>query len=256
MRTWLTALDNILRGETTRAAALRDGMPDIPVRGLAVVSLLLASFYGFCMGWFALFGREEPEWRLLLSGALKVPALFVLTVAVTFPSLYVFNALVGSRLKWGELYRLLVASLSVTTAVLASFGPIVVFFALTTNNYPFMVLLNVGVFGVAGLLGSAFLLKTMHRLTLPVPTLVAADEPDESPRTRGPLAPVEGSVLGNNVRAVFVCWMALFALVGTQMGWVLRPFIGDPDREFAWFRARESSFVEALQRTLAAVFGM
>ena len=34
----------------------------------------------------------------LFASAVKVPALFFLTLAVTFPSLYVFNALVGSRL--------------------------------------------------------------------------------------------------------------------------------------------------------------
>ena len=33
-----------------------------------------------------------------LATTLKVPALLFLTLAVTFPSLYVFNALVGSRL--------------------------------------------------------------------------------------------------------------------------------------------------------------
>ncbi len=26
------------------------------------------------------------------------------------------------------------------------------------------------------------------------------------------------------------------------MGWILRPFIGDPDLKFAWFRPRASNF--------------
>jgi hypothetical protein len=38
----------------------------------------------------------------------------------------------------------------------------------------------------------------------------------------------------------------IFGLVGAQMGWVLRPFIGDPGREFEWFRHRQSSFFEAV----------
>ena len=98
--------------------------------------------------------------------AAKVPMLFFLTLIVTFPSLYVFNALVGSRLSFRTVLRLLVAALGVMLAVLASFGTIVVFFSLCTTSYPFMVLLNVAMFAVAGLLGMGFLLQTLHRLSL------------------------------------------------------------------------------------------
>jgi hypothetical protein len=30
------------------------------------------------------------------------------------------------------------------------------------------------------------------------------------------------------------------------MSWVLRPFIGSPDRPFEWFRYRQSNFFEAV----------
>ena len=45
------------------------------------------------------------------------------------------------------------ASLAVNLAVLASLGPIVLFFSLTTKSYPFIQLLNVAMFTVAGVLG-------------------------------------------------------------------------------------------------------
>jgi ABC-type sugar transport system substrate-binding protein len=89
-----------------------------------------------------------------------------LTLPVTFPSLYVFNALVGSRLSLRSVLRLLVAMLAVMLAVLSSLGPIVVFFAVSTESYPFMKILNVGMATVAGVLGLAFLLRTLHRLVL------------------------------------------------------------------------------------------
>jgi hypothetical protein len=250
MGTWLRALDSILRGETTRLSRLQDGQIDIPTGGLTVLIVLLGAFHGTCMGWFALFNREVPEYRQLLASAVKVPALFLLTLLVTFPSLYVFNALVGSRLTFLALYRILIASLSITLAVLASFGPIVAFFSLTTSSYAFMVLLNVATFAVAGMLGLTFLLQTMHRLTLP--TGPGALPPSAEPA--GALDRVEGSILGKNVRAVFVCWIVVFALVGAQMSWVLRPFIGDPNRDFAWFRPRESHFFESLWRTIVNLF--
>ena len=47
-------------------------------------------------------------------------------------------------------------------------------------------------------------------------------------------------MLGRHVKVVFGCWMIVFGLVGAQMSWILRPFIGSPDMEFAWFRPRGS----------------
>ena len=96
----------------------------------------------------------------------KIPLLFYLTLLVTLPSLYVFNALVGSRLTLATVVRLLVASLGVMVTVLASLGPIVAFFSVSTTSYPFMLLFNVVVCGVSGGLGLSFLLQTLHRLSI------------------------------------------------------------------------------------------
>ena len=89
------------------------------------------------------------RWQIVAS-MVKVPLLFYLTLLVTLPSLYVFNALVGSRLTLATVVRLLVASLGVMVAVLASLGPIVAFFSVSTTSYPFMLLFNVVVCGVSG----------------------------------------------------------------------------------------------------------
>jgi hypothetical protein len=187
---------------------------------------------------------------------LKVPALFLLTLAVTFPSLYVFNALVGSRLTPVALGRLLAAALGVTLAVLASFGPIVAFFSVTTTSYPFIVLLNVAIFAVAGLLGLGFLLQTLYRLSAALRSLGEehAPEPPPSPTaSEGPpsVVPVlRSQPADGRVKAVFVCWLIVFGVVGAQMSWVLRPFVGAPEQPFTWFRTRESSFFESVLRTL------
>jgi hypothetical protein len=253
MLAWVRALDRILRGESTRPSAIRGGVIDVPARGLSVVLIVLGLLYGFCMGWFGLFKAEGPEFRQLIASMIKVPALFLLTLLVTFPSLYVFNALVGSRLNLMAVLRLLLAALAVILAVLASFGPITAFFSVSTTSYPFMILLNVLLFTVAGLLGLAFLLQTLHRLSLPEPgeTLlqpgnqVPPPEPGQSappenslppPEPPGALDWTEQRVLGPHVKAVFRCWIVVFALVGSQMGWVLRPFIGEPSMPVRFFR--------------------
>jgi hypothetical protein len=242
--------------------------------------------YGICMGCFAVFHRPElaEGFAQLLATAVKVPTLFLLTLVVTFPSLYVFNALVGTRLTLRAMLRLLVASLAVNLAVLASLGPIVAFFSITTTTagYGFMVLLNVLVFALSGTLGLTFLLQTLHRLSIarrwPTPLLSPTPgpgapeglNPPSVPSPPGPnvdppveaemvhepgaLDRTEGYVLGRHVRKVFGCWVLVFGLVGAQMGWVLRPFVGSPAAPFRWFRERESSFFEAVLETIRNLF--
>jgi hypothetical protein len=197
------------------------------------------------MGVFGVFNRDSPEYRLLANGMAKVPALFLLTLGVTFPSLYVFNALVGSRLTVLSLGRLLAAALGVTLAVLASFGPIVAFFSVTTASYPFILLLNVAVFALAGLLGMGFLLRTLFRLSAAMRRPSDPSGPGDPPLVR----PADPAADGR-VKAVFTVWLVVFAVVGAQMSWVLRPFIGSPEQPFTWFRPRMSSFFEAVLHAL------
>jgi hypothetical protein len=256
----LRELDRVLRGETNPSA--------IALGPLVLASVLLAAFYGVCMGIYGLSGRPEPEFRQMIADVVKVPLLFVLTLVVTFPSLYVFNALVGSRLGVADLARLMTAALGVLVAVLAAFGPIVGFFSVTTTSYPFVVLMNVAVFALAAAFGLSHLTKAIERV-LPRPAVarpVRRPEPESELVVEGEavppvVEPVRAEIeVGpppaspETVRTVFRVWLAVFALVGAQMSWVLRPFIGSPTREFTWFRPRESSFFEAVVRSVRNLF--
>jgi hypothetical protein len=191
---------------------------------------------------------------------------------VTFPSLYVFNALVGSRLSFAAIFQLLVGSLAVNAAVLASLGPIVAFFSVSTTSYPFILLLNVLVFVVSGVLGFSFMLRTLHRLStaqqVSLPLMPRADSPpNERPsqeeRPSGVETPLptvkaqlaekalatkgkQGHAIDRRVRTVFVCWMMVFGLVSAQMAWVLRPLLGNPAEPFQWFCPRQSNFFQAV----------
>ncbi|MGD9645031.1 MAG: hypothetical protein AB7U73_04915 [Pirellulales bacterium] len=302
MRAGFSELDRILRGEATQPAELRDGVIRVRPERLVIVLTALGATYGVCLGFYALANHAEPNPQQMLASTVKVPLLFLLTLLVTFPSLYVFNALVGSRLKFAAVLRLLIVDLAVTLAVLASLGPIVGFFGLTTTSYLFISLLNVVAFSVAGLLGMIFLLQTLNRLVwsqtkvtppalpqrapdvAPVETARAAapeTEPtaaDTSPESEPPLieeataalaphvarttapsvpAPLDRlpeHPLQRHVKTVFHCWAVIFALVGAQMGWVLRPFVGSPDLPFSWFRPRQSNFFESVGNTIWGLF--
>lgn len=265
MLKWMRDLDRILRGDATRLPALREGRIDVDIGGLSVVLFVLGLISGGCVGTYSVFRDGGPYFQQLVASTVKLPALFLLTLLVTFPSLYVFNALVGSRLHFVAVLRLLVASAGITLALLSAFGPIVAFFSVSTTNYSFMVLLNVLVFTIAGIFGLKFLLQTLHRLSLvelmpppPVPP-AAADgsepaEPIYPVEPTGPLDRLDGQSLGRHVKTVFRFWVIVFGLVGAQMSWVLRPFIGNPARPFAWFRPRESNFFEAVWGAFRSLF--
>jgi hypothetical protein len=249
-------LDRILRGDLTKVSSLRRDGIDVSPGRLSLVIIVSGMIYGICMGTFALFRMKEPHAWQIVASMVKVPLLFYLTLLVTLPSLYVFNALVGSRLTLGTVVRLLVASLGVMVAVLASLGPIVAFFSVSTTSYPFMLLFNVVVCGVSGALGLSFLLQTLHRLSIldTRPVQPPVGEGLEPVEPASALDPVENRVLGKHVKTVFNLWVIVFALVGAQMGWVLRPFIGNPDMPFTWFRGRESNFFQAVLHTFQSLF--
>jgi hypothetical protein len=249
---WFGELDSLLRGDLTRVSSLRRGGLELNPGRLSLIIVVLAMFYGVCMGTFAVFRPKGADPVQMLASMVKVPLLFYLTLLVTFPSLYVFSALVGSRLRLGTVVRLLVASMAVMVAVLSSWGSIVAFFSVSTASYPFMLLFNVLVYTIAGTLGMGFLLQTLHRLSVvdsPPHPQPSPESPDRS-EPSGALDPIENRVMSAHVKTVFRLWVIMFALVGAQMGWVLRPFVGNPNLPFTWLRPRESNFFQAVFRTL------
>lgn len=268
-------LDRILRGQATDLPTLKAGRFDIPVLGLSVVLTALGMIYGVCMGVFSLTGSGSGQHMQIVASMVKVPALFVLTLLVTFPSLYVFTALSGSPLRFRSMLRLMIGTLSVTMAVLSSIGPIVAFFSITSKSYSFIVLLNVLVFSIAGLFGIGFLIQTLHRLYLVAQSVLQTPPPFptryegqvEGEPTADETAPHQSTQVGaldlpthepisGSARSIFRVWMIVFGLVGMQMAWVLRPFIGDPSKKFAWFREQGGNFFESVYSHVHHLLGI
>jgi hypothetical protein len=228
----LGAIDTLLRGGFNKREDLERGRFDIPASTLIRAGILLGVSYGVFMGLFAALRGGPGSVAQLLTAMVKVPSLFLLTLIVTFPSLYVFSALSGSRLEFKDTLRLLLAAIAVNLTLLASFGPVTGFFTLSTESYPFMILLNVFFFVVSGAIGLGFLKRALATVFIPAlavtPTPAAVD-----PASR-----------------VFRIWTLIYAVVGAQMGWVLRPFVGAPNEPFQLFRERQSNFFAAVMNAL------
>ncbi len=277
------------------------GTAHIRVKPLVSVSILLGIVYGLFMGLYSVLTRTSPCYAQLFASAIKVPALFVLTLVVTFPSLYVFSALLGVRLGPKDTLRLILAPVAVNLAVLASLGPITGFFTLSTSSYPFMKLLNFLFFAVSGIIGLKVLLTMLSRLEAAQAEPAASDEigpaagqtdsakPAPAPAQEGDVArktllsrlqAAQGDTATSSeidsapgqtgsaqpmspppmqersvARRTFQIWLVIYALVGAQMGWVLRPFVGDPNLPFELFRAREANIFVDVVCTIGTLFG-
>jgi hypothetical protein len=186
--------------------------------------LLFGCVYGACMGLYGWKWGERYGALHVLSVMAKVPVLFLATLVVTAPSLYVFSTLGGSTLALRATLRLLFATTALALAVLASLAPVTAFFTFSTKSHPFMQLLNAAVFTVAGLAALRFLLQSFAGL-----------------------ATKHG---GGRPGFVLRAWAVVYGLVAAQMGWILRPFIGSPHLDPALVRPTESNVFFGLLEAL------
>jgi len=163
-------------------------------------------FYGAVMGTFS--GLAPGRFHQLLYSGIKVPILLLVTFLLCLPSFFVVNTLAGLRDDFGQALQAVVATQTCVTVVLAALAPVTAFFYISCGDYVLAVLCNGVMFGVASLSAQV----VVRRYYAP---LIRRD-----PRHRLMLA----------------VWFVLYVFVGIQMGWVLRPFIGDPNRPVAFFR--------------------
>lgn len=253
--TLLGTLDRALRGGYLTEQALGGGRVDVPVRRLVALALLLGAIYGVSLGCYALFRGADHAALQIVANAWKVPLLFVLTLLVTFPSLYVFAALQRLPLGFGSTLRLLLLATLVHLAVAASLGPVFAFFAASTTSYPFLLLLNVAFFAVGGLLGFMVLRRATRTIYDRRPTTEPAPAPrDPSQPPPMPMPARSSDSAGERTRRALAVWCAIYAVVGAQMSWLLRPFLGAPDQPFSLFRPREDNWLIGVLRTIADLF--
>jgi hypothetical protein len=233
----------------------------IKVQTLLILGFALGAIYGCFMGLYGVLRPGSPSVLQLITTILKVPLLFMLTLVVTFPSLYAFSTLAGSRLRFTETLRLLLIGIAMNLALLASFGPVTGFFTLCTNSYPFMKVLNVLFFTMGGLAGLIFMYKALKVVVeakgAPMDEKAQQDDeknPGEDEQTGGTRPPIHSHKAGpgpqrsteaSRAKTIFYAWAIIYGAVGAQMGWILRPFIGSPDLPFEIFRERESNFFVA-----------
>ncbi len=221
----LAVIEQILRNRVYFFTEIKDGigLPE-KMRATLTSSILFFALYG------AVMGSTHSLWQTLSSAA-KLPVLFLATLFVCAPTLYFFNVLFGSNQSLTQNIALILTAITVTAVILVSFAPITLFFLLTTSQYQFFKLLNVGVFGIAGVMGVLFLSQGMQ------------------------IVSVGGRTGDQSRRWVLRLWMLLYAFVGSQMAWTIRPFIGAPSIEFELFRQLGGNFYTNIFASIGEILG-
>lgn len=196
------------------------------ITALLFSSSIFFAIYGLIVGSFS-------SWMQSLSSAIKLPILYLMTLTICLPTLYFFNILFGSRKNFTQHLGVVMASVASIAVLLFSFAPVTLFFLITTPDYSFFMLLNVAILGLTGFVGVKFLYDGMQLLS----------EQDEE----------DGRL---NRRKLVQAWLLLYAFVGSQLGWTLRPFFGAPDQPFQLFRQLEGNFYQAVFHALLNILGM
>lgn len=199
------------------------------VKGKAITLGLVATFsfmaYGFMVG----LSKSPLQ---AISSSIKLPILFLSTMAFCLPALYFFSlALLGTPMKMMQVLVVVLAGISVSAFLLLGLAPVTLFFVLTSSNYSFFQLLAVGFVGISASIGVYFLWRGM--------TLVETTR-DDALKSLG--------------RRILLLWILLYGFVGTQMTWRLSPFIGKPEDPFYIIRPSRDNFyvdvIHAIEGTL------
>ena len=185
----------------------------------------------------AVFGIwRAPEQALF--GALKLPLVVLGVALLTAASSAALAPLLGARLAPGQAIVVALASLSVTSAILGALAPAVLVFVMAAPPR-----------GSEGELAVAQSLVLTHTLVIAIAGIA------------GVLALLDlvGRLVSSRqiARRVALVWLGAQLLVGAQLSWLARPFLGSPTRPVVFFSpdALEGGFFDEILRLSDARFG-
>jgi hypothetical protein len=163
--------------------------------------------------------------------AAKLPMVFVGVTLLVSLFCWMAALATGAGLKYREVLEAVFFAMSVAGAILLAAAPIVLFFVFSAAPdsgtretmrlaHATMMLAHIVVMGSAGTVGVALLYRSL-----------------------------KGHVPANcRLVLMMFFWLAAFAVVGCQLGWIMRPLVGSPNISVEFLRsdALDSNFLESL----------
>jgi hypothetical protein len=229
LETHPSEIATLLRGETETISAWSAGWNTQRFALHLAVIVLGAGCYGAAMGWW-----RDPQQALYV--AIKFPLIILLTTLGNALINGMFAPLLGLNLPFRQSFSAIVMSFTIASAILGAFSPLIAFMvwnappmSVSANSaYNFIKLTHVAVITFAGTMGNARLLQLLVRL---------------------------GGGRAVAWRVLFA-WLAGNLFLGSQLSWILRPFIGLPSLPVEFLRATalHGNFYENVLRSVLLVF--
>jgi hypothetical protein len=223
----------LLRGEPASLRAWTEGWNAGRIALCLGVIWLGAGLYGAAMGC----------WRAPLQAlyvALKFPLIILLTTFGNALLNAMLAPLLGLNIPFRQSFLAILMSFTIASAILGSFSPITLFLVWNTpplasdvtlswGPYSFIQLTHVGVIAFAGTVGNLRLAQLLRELS------------------------------GDAAKAqrVLVAWLIGNFFLGSQLSWILRPFIGSPALPVQFLRASafKGNFYESVFGSLGHLLG-
>jgi hypothetical protein len=217
----------LLRGETQIISAWSESW-SAPRFALHIAIIIIgAGSYGAAMGWW-----RDPQQAFYV--ALKFPLIILLTTLGNALLNAMLAPLLGLNIPFRQSFSAIVMSYTVTAMILGAFSPLIFFLvenapamsakAVSYTAYNFILLTHVAVIALAGTTGNLRLLQLLTRLA---PNATIA-------------------------RRVLCAWLAGNLFLGSQLSWILRPFIGAPSLPVQFIRpdSFQGNFYETIFNTV------
>jgi hypothetical protein len=202
----------LLRGESETISGWSETW-SVQRLGLHVAVVIFgAGFYGAAMGWW-----RDPQQALYV--AIKFPLIILLTTFGNALINAMLAPLLGLNIPFRQSFSAILMSFTIASAILGAFSPLIAFMVwnappmsalvATGPAYSLIKLTHVVVIAFAGTTGNARLFQLLARL---------------------------GGSRWIAIRVLMV-WLAGNLFLGSQLSWILRPFIGMPTLPVEFFRA-------------------
>lgn len=186
----------------------------------------------------AAYGAVLAAWRSPLMAAyvaVKLPVVFVATTLVVSAFCWAAGLVCRAGLRYREVLGAVFSAMAVAGSILLALSPVVLYFVFsgapdagTREEMRFahatMMMVHILVLACAGATGNLVLCRALRRRVPPACRL----------------APM------------VALWIASFAVVGCQLGWIMRPLVGSPNIAVEFLRsdALDSNFLESLFRQI------
>ncbi|MGH7988598.1 MAG: hypothetical protein ACREDS_00180 [Limisphaerales bacterium] len=194
------------------------------------VIIISAGFYGAAMGCW-----RDPQQALYV--AIKFPLIILLTTVGNALINAMLAPLLGLNIPFRQSFSAILMSFTIAAAILGAFSPVVAFMVwnapamssgvATGSTYNFILLVHVAVIALAGITGNVRLFQLLAQL---------------------------GGSKTVAFRVLFA-WLIGNLFLGSQLSWILRPFIGSPTLPVEFLRqsAFQGTFYEAIFYSLRQI---